>query len=181
MGEAAFFHRACVGSGLRALDRISHLIGVVRGAADPARVLGARPCADMFTAAEQIDIAIGFTLRLAMPPAGCAVPEMGRGDLTVAGLEAHVGAARKLLKNLALSDYAGAGQRRVRHRAGFADLDQAGQDYIFDFALPNLAFHVTAAYLALKGAGLALGKADFDGVHSYPVGFSFVQDDSPSP
>jgi hypothetical protein len=29
------------------------------------------------------------------------------------------------------------------------------------------------AHVALKQAGVPLGKADFDGLHDYPAGFSF--------
>jgi hypothetical protein len=29
------------------------------------------------------------------------------------------------------------------------------------------------AHVALKRAGVPLGKADFDGLHDYPEGFSF--------
>ena len=34
-------------------------------------------------------------------------------------------------------------------------------------------FHQAMAHVALKRAGVALGKADFDGIHDYPPGFSF--------
>jgi hypothetical protein len=42
-------------------------------------------------------------------------------------------------------------------------IDEAALD-----ALPNLYFHLVAAYIALRGAGVPLGKADFDGLHAYP-------------
>ena len=40
-------------------------------------------------------------------------------------------------------------------------------------ALPNLYFHQAMLHVALKQAGVRLGKADFDGIHEYPEGFSF--------
>ncbi|HVL22046.1 MAG TPA: DUF1993 family protein [Amaricoccus sp.] len=39
--------------------------------------------------------------------------------------------------------------------------------------MPNLYFHQAMLHVALKHAGVNLGKADFDGIHEYPEGFSF--------
>jgi hypothetical protein len=33
--------------------------------------------------------------------------------------------------------------------------------FLLGFVLPNVHFHVTAAYLNLRNAGVPLGKADF--------------------
>ena len=44
---------------------------------------------------------------------------------------------------------------------------------VFLYGLPNFLFHITMGYAALRGAGVALGKADFDALHSYPEGFRF--------
>jgi len=38
-----------------------------------------------------------------------------------------------------------------------------GQDYLFNFVLPNLFFHATATYLILRHNGVELGKMDFLG------------------
>ncbi|WP_232461250.1 DUF1993 family protein [Cellvibrio sp. PSBB006] len=35
-------------------------------------------------------------------------------------------------------------------------------------------FHLSMSYAIARQAGIPLSKADFDGYHSYPVGFSFV-------
>ena len=62
---------------------------------------------------------------------------------------------------------------RTTHRAGFAYLDQSAADYLHQFAIPNLWFHLSMAYAILRQAGADVGKADFDGLHSYPTGFAF--------
>ena len=56
---------------------------------------------------------------------------------------------------------------------GDHSLTFTGQDYLLNFVLPNLYFHQAMLYVALKQAGVRLGKADFDGLHDYPEGFSF--------
>ena len=47
-----------------------------------------------------------------------------------------------------------------------------GETYLHEFGLPNLYFHHAMAHVALKQAGVVLGKADFDGRHHYPEGYS---------
>ena len=63
--------------------------------------------------------------------------------------------------------------RVIAHRAGFADLEQDGATFLHLYGMPNFLFHVTMGYAALRAAGVPLGKADFDGLHAYPEGFSF--------
>lgn len=38
-----------------------------------------------------------------------------------------------------------------------------GEDYFYQFAIPNFYFHLTAAYAILRKCGLEIGKADFMG------------------
>jgi hypothetical protein len=42
-------------------------------------------------------------------------------------------------------------------------LQFTGANYVRDFALPNLLFHVTTAYAILRNRGVAIGKRDFLG------------------
>ncbi len=37
----------------------------------------------------------------------------------------------------------------------------AGRDYLFNYGLPNLYFHVTTAYALLRHNGVPVGKRDF--------------------
>jgi len=61
----------------------------------------------------------------------------------------------------------------VREQAGFAVLDLPGEAFVHEFGLPNLYFHQAMAHVALKQAGVPLGKHDYDGKHDYPEGFTF--------
>ena len=36
-----------------------------------------------------------------------------------------------------------------------------GEDFLKHFAMPNVFFHVTAVYMLLRQAGVALGKTDY--------------------
>lgn len=167
-------YRASVPVFLRVLDRLEaslaraeHELGGLLGEA-----LATRPAEGMFPAAQQIATAVQFTLRVAFPLTGQRAPEL-RAPLDGPGLRARITAARGLLAGLDPADFAGAETRVIRTHAGFADLDLDGEALLQAYGLPNLFFHQAMAHVALKRAGVALGKADFDGIHDYPPGFSF--------
>ena len=143
------------------LERIS----VMAERAGP-EAMGAR-IADAFPAGQQFATAAGFTLRIACPLAGREVPDLP------AALGPRLAVARAMLGAMSPADFDGAETRIIRHRAGFADLEQTGADFLHLYGLPNFFFHLTMGYAALRAAGVPLGKADFDGLHSYPDGFHF--------
>jgi hypothetical protein len=134
--------------------------------------LAARLAPDMMPAGAQIATSLGFTVRVAFPLAGLAVPGLP-GGASVAALEARAAASRALVGALDPAAFEGAEARVIRHRAGFADLAQPGEAFLFRYGIPNMMFHLAMGYAALRAAGVPLGKADFDGLHAYPVGFSF--------
>lgn len=143
------------------LSRVSDIVAVAGPDALDARI------ADAFPARQQFATAAGYALRIACPLAGREVPDLPQG------LGPRLAVARAMLGAMTPADFEGAESRIIRHRAGFADLEQTGSDFLHLYGLPNFFFHVTMGYAALRAAGVPLGKADFDGFHSYPEGFSF--------
>lgn len=119
--------------------------------------------ADAFPASQQFSTAAGFAMRIACPLAGREVPALAP---RLAVVRATLGAMRP-------DEFIGAEARRIRHVAGFAELEQGAEEFLFQYGLPNFIFHITMGYAALRQAGIALGKADFDGLHSYPEDFRF--------
>jgi uncharacterized protein len=140
-----------------ALDAIARIWAAAQARPD---LLTTRLTPGTFTAAGHLNTAIGFALRATLPLAGQPVPGL------TGPIPDRIAQARALLAASPPPT-----QTRIRHRAGFADLDQSADDYLHLFALPNLWFHVTMAYATLRAGGLPLGKADFDGLHTYPPGF----------
>jgi uncharacterized protein len=165
--------RATVPVFLGVLDRIE--AALLRAEAALGEGLGAalaqRPAAGMLSVDRQVATAVGFTLRIACPLAGERSPEL-RGPLDGPGLRGRIAEARGLLEGLDPAAFAGAEARVVRTQAGFAVLELPGDAFVHEFGLPNLYFHQAMAHVALKQAGVPLGKADFDGKHDYPEGFS---------
>ena len=143
------------------LSRVSDIVAVAGPDALDARI------ADSFPARQQFATAAGFALRIACPLAGREVPDLPQG------LGPRLAVARALLGSMSPADFEGAETRLIRHRAGFADLEQSGAEFLHLYGLPNFFFHLTMGYAALRAAGVPLGKADFDGFHAYPADFRF--------
>ncbi len=143
------------------LARVSEMVERAGAEALAAQV------ADAFPAGQQFATAAGFSLRIACPLAGREVPSLP------AALGPRLAVARAMLGAMSPADFEGAEARIIRHHAGFAELEQTGADFLHLYGMPNFFFHLTMGYAALRSAGVPLGKADFDGFHSYPEGFSF--------
>jgi hypothetical protein len=122
---------------------------------------------DAFPAGQQFGIAAGYALRIACPLAGREVPDLP------GALAPRLAIARATLGAMRPEEFEGAEGRVIEHRAGQADLSQTASDFLFLYGLPNFFFHLTMGYAALRGAGVAIGKADFDGQHVYAEGFRF--------
>lgn len=143
------------------LSRVSDIVAVAGPDALDAQI------ADSFPARQQFATAAGFALRIACPLAGREVPDLPQG------LGPRLAVARAMLGAMTPAEFEGAETRLIRHKAGFAELEQTGADFLYLYGLPNFFFHLTMGYAALRAAGVPLGKADFDGFHSYPADFHF--------
>ena len=143
------------------LSRISDMVAVAGPDALDAAI------ADAFSVRQQFAIAAGFTLRVACPLAGREVPDLPEN------LGPRLAVARATLGAMKPEEFEGAEARIIRHKAGFADVEQTAEQFLYLYGLPNFFFHVTMGYAALRLAGVPLGKEDFDGIHSYPKDFRF--------
>jgi hypothetical protein len=143
------------------LDRVARMVEGAGAEALDHRI------ADSFPARQHFATAAGFALRVACPLAGREVPGLP------AALGPRLAVARATLGAMRPEEFAGAEGRVIAHRAGFADLEQDGAEFLHLYGMPNFLFHVTMGYAALRAAGVPLGKGDFDGLHAYPEGFRF--------
>lgn len=145
-----------------------HYLAQVAGMVERAGVEGLGvQISDTFPANRQFATAASFAMRTVYPLAGLEIPDLPQALAPrMAVARAHLGAMKP-------AAFEGAEDRIIQHRAGFADLEQTGADYLHLFGLPNFFFHLTMGYAALRQAGVALGKADFDGFHWYPSDFSY--------
>jgi len=166
-------YQASVPVFLRYLERLA---GFVEAADLHARtqalpvgeLLASRLAPDMLPFEQQIAIAANFALRTAFPLVGQPIPPYGDFPATPAGLRDRIERAAALLRSLAPELFSGAEERTLESRAGQALVRLPAAEFVFQYALPNFFFHVTAAYAVLRSRGVALGKEDFDAFHAYP-------------
>lgn len=128
-------------------------------------LLGARLAPDMLPLESQVAIAAHFALRATYPLAGLPVPPFGDAPATWTGLSARLQRVMQLLDALEPSQFDAA--RVISSDAGEATLQLEAVTFLYQFALPNFFFHLSAAYAILRHRGIPLGKADFDGFHRY--------------
>jgi hypothetical protein len=100
--------------------------------------------------------------------AGQAVPPYGEFPATFDGLHAHVGRAIALLNALQPHQFDHAESRTLHSKAGNAAVSLQAPEFLFQYMLPNFFFHLSVAFSILRSQGIAVGKEQFDGFHSYP-------------
>jgi uncharacterized protein len=167
-------HDASIAVFARYLDRLLALVDAAddhtrsRGL-DASQLVNARLASDMLPFETQIRIAANFALRASFPLAGRAVPPDAAFPVTFDGLRLHVARVKELLNDLQASEFLGGESRVIESKAGDALVSLAAPEFLLQFALPNFFFHLSMAYAILRANGVALGKAQFDGFHSYPL------------
>lgn len=129
---------------------------------------------DTFSAGEHLSIAQGYALRTVYPLLGRHTPELKPDRHDTTGLLQRCQALDDILNRITKEDFKGSNQLEIQHTAGMAELVQPATDFVSLYAIPNFFFHLTMGYATFRQAGVALGKGDFDGYHSYPSDFSFT-------
>ena len=169
----AALHALATGTALRGLSREAHLLDVIADRPDAEALMEAQLVEGQFNCAGQLRTVSIFALRCVMPAIGreWSLANWGNG---IDDLRTQMRQATKDILAVGVADFADATTRTVQHKAGDAVLTQSVEDYLVQFAVPNLWFHLSMAYAILRAAGVPVGKADFDGLHAYPDGFSFV-------
>lgn len=130
---------------------------------DPSVLINSRLAADMLPLSKQVQIAADMSMRGAARLAGAEFPNNPDTETTFPELQARLAKTLKFLEGLSASQIDGSEQRSITIKVGPNEMTFTGQDYLLNFVLPNLYFHVTAAYLILRHNGVELGKMDFLG------------------
>lgn len=157
---------------LRYLSRLDGLVELVESHAksrhiDVSNLLRASIVPDMLPFETQVLIAANFALRACFPLAGKPIPPYGEFQATSQGLHLHIAHVVGLLGSLREAEFEGREAALLESKAGNAFVKLRAPEFLLQYALPNFFFHVTAAYAILRGQGVAIGKEQFDGFHSY--------------
>jgi hypothetical protein len=95
--------------------------------------------------------------------AGVEIPKYEDVETSFAELEARVAKTIAFLKSLDRKAFVGAESKEIVLKFPSATLEYSGADYLGNFVLPNVYFHITTAYGILRNRGVALGKQDYLG------------------
>jgi hypothetical protein len=131
---------------------------------DPSVLLNSRLAPDMFPLARQVQIATDLAKIGASRLAGLEPPRYEDTETTIDQLKARIAKTIAHLKTLDPKTIDAAGQRELTFPLGPVNKGQMkADDYLNHFVLPNVYFHLTAAYAILRHCGVDIGKQDFLG------------------
>lgn len=130
---------------------------------EPTVLTGSRLAPDMFPLSRQVQIACDITKGGAARLTKSEIPKYEDTETTFPELKARIDKTLAFVKSLDADKYKGSEDREVVLQTRRGDLKFDGLTYLRDFVLPNIHFHVTAAYLILRHNGVEVGKADYLG------------------
>jgi hypothetical protein len=131
-------------------------------------LLQARLAPDQFNLIRQVQVACD-TAKLA-----CArladkekeAPNHPDTERSLSELKVRVQSVIAYLGNFSQADFDGASDRRIT-QPRWKGKSLSGEEFLLQHAIPNLYFHVTAAYAILRHNGVEVGKNDYLGALPY--------------
>jgi hypothetical protein len=164
---------------IRYLGRLDGMLGCLCAYAaeqgrDEATFLVLSLSDGMFDLRRQVLIAADFSIRALRPIASSLEALPPAEAESAAELRSRIAERIAALSALRPEDINGKESSLVCERAGEARFETDAMTFVTQYALPNFLFHLVTAFAILRMAGVPLGKADFDGFHSYPPDFRFV-------
>jgi len=127
-------------------------------------LVNARLAPDMFTLAQQVQLACDNACEGAARLAAQAPAEFANDQVTIADLKARIAKAVAYLKSLPASAFNGAEERDctipIPNDAKLV-IAMNGLQFLRAWALPHFYFHVVTAYDILRHEGVVIGKRDY--------------------
>ncbi|MBX3233177.1 MAG: DUF1993 domain-containing protein [Labilithrix sp.] len=129
---------------------------------DADTMLTARLAPDMLPLVRQFQSICDQTKFICTRLTGKEVPSHPDTEKTWEEVRARLRSAREIQSGFTREDFEGAEARKVI-LPWMPGKYLLGEEYVYDFGIPNLHFHLTIAYAILRHNGVPLGKADFIG------------------
>ena len=161
-------YQASIPGFVRALENFSAILDKAVASAearkiDPAVLVSARLAPDMHPLSRQIQIATDSVKGGAARLAQVEIPSYPDTETTFPELKERLAKTVAFLKTITEAQLDGSEDRTVTMKAGPRELSFTGRDYLFNFVIPNMFFHLTATYAILRHNGVDVGKMDFLG------------------
>lgn len=161
--------QACLPALEIGLNALSAVLGKAEAFAkakkiDPSVLLNTRLAPDMFPLVQQVQVATDLARNGASRLAGVEPPRFEDNETTIDQLKARIAKTVAHLKTLDPNKIDESGDREITFPLGPTNRGQMkGDDYLNHFVLPNVYFHLTAAYAILRHCGVEIGKQDYLG------------------
>jgi len=130
---------------------------------DEKVLTGARLFPDMFPLSRQVQIACDVAKGCGARLGGGEMPKYEDTETTFDELQARITKTIDYLNSLSEDSINGTEQKQIKLQAGPKELEFVGDQFLRNWALPNVYFHITTAYNILRHNGVAVGKMDFLG------------------
>lgn len=131
-------------------------------------LLNSRLAPDQFNLIRQIQIACDTAKLGAARLTGKEAPIHEDKEKTLPELKSRIEQVIGYLRTFTASDFVGAEERKVTNPR-WEGKWLTGEEYTFEYAIPNLYFHVTTAYSILRHNGVDIGKKDYLGELPYKL------------
>ncbi|HTT08807.1 MAG TPA: DUF1993 domain-containing protein [Gammaproteobacteria bacterium] len=130
---------------------------------DPDVLVQSRLAPDMFPLSRQVQIAGDIAKGCAARLSGAEPPKYEDDEKTLPELKARIEKTVAYLNTFKPKQIDGTEDKTIQLPLRGQTMTFKGLPYLLNFALPNVYFHVTAAYLILRHNGVEVGKQDFLG------------------
>ena len=147
---------------LSRLDTLSHVLGIGETQfANPDAFLGKRLVEDMYPFSAQVVFACNQPRGFAQWCAGQPIDNLAPDNITtIDQAHATIAQTRSMVNAIAAGDAKLDETKRIGLGPGrYCELP--GHQYVADYLMPNLYFHITTAYAILRVMGAPIGKSDF--------------------
>ena len=152
----------------RALESLKSILAKGKAHAEERKIaesvfLSARLYPDMFPLTRQVHIATDTARGAAARLAGVEPPTFDPDEQDFDDLIDRVDKTLAYMRSLDPKAFEGAETREITRPVGGKPHAFTGRNYLMQYSLPNVYFHVATAYDILRHNGVPLGKADFLG------------------
>lgn len=130
---------------------------------DPLTLTGFRLFPDMLPLTKQVQIASDMAKGGGARLAGADVPKYEDSETTFDELVARLDKTIEFLRGLNPKAFEGSESKEIVLAMRSGPIKFKGQDYLFNFVLPNVYFHAATGYNILRHNGVEIGKMDFLG------------------
>jgi len=130
---------------------------------EPSVLLNSRLAPDMFALARQVQIASDISKLGAARLTGTEAPTYPDTETTFPELQERIAKTIAYLRGFDAASFNGAEEREVLLKGPHGEIRFTGEEFLSYFVLPNVYFHITAAYSILRHNGLEIGKMDYLG------------------